>query len=288
MPIFTKLVEVITKENTKLPQTDPRVQQLKVYQDDLEFLNVTDLISRIIKLKIKLWFRYKWKTILFWIVLISLITGGIIWGYSKLEERYVYIKIHEQVEKSKDSVMFIGDPIKPEVKEYFDFIASTESDYAGKYTAYNKNSDAWGRFQFIPIARQMFSNMGVTFTKEFFMTHPEFQDVMMYIFMKENHNALKSSGIYDKYVGKMINGYYISQCGLLSMSHAIGVGGVANFLISGCKRSVLPAGAPEADKRLTIQKYRIVFTDTTITSVYRLVDNDTIIVDTTETKKGDD
>ena len=119
----------------------------------------------------------------------------------------------------------------------------------------------------MPIAREMIKNLGCTFTKDFFMNNPEIQDVMMYILLKEHHKYFKVTQTYDKYVGKIINGYYISQCGLLSMSHACGVGGTIEFLEAGCNPNVLPSGAPEADKRLTIQKYILVFDkDTTNTS----------------------
>ena len=214
MLMFSKLVEKITKENTKLPQSDPRVSKLRGLQEDLEFLNVTELISNIIKLKFKLWLRYKWRTVIFWMVFMFACYIGGRYVYNEIQKRTVYVRLQEQVKESKDSTIYIDKLINSDCKKYFDFIASTESK---SYKDINTESNAIGRYQFIPIAIQQFNKLGVSFTTDFFLNHPEFQDVMMYIFLKENDKWLQDNKVYDRYVGKIINGYYISQSGLLSL-----------------------------------------------------------------------
>jgi hypothetical protein len=158
----------------------------------------------------------------------------------------------------KDSTICIENVINPDLTKYLDYIASTESQNLGNYKAYNEISDAYGRYQFVPIARKCLNNLGVSFTKDFFMKNPEFQDVMMWILLKENDKQLKINGAYD-YAGKSINGYYFTKSGLLSLSHAIGSDGSLKFIKSGCNRNSLPTGAPNADRRMTMQKYNIVF-----------------------------
>jgi hypothetical protein len=58
---------------------------------------------------------------------------------------------------------------------------------------------------------------------------------------------------YNKYVGCVIGGCYITKSGMLVLAHSIGVAGATMWMDKGCKPKNLPKGAPIAMNGLTCQ-----------------------------------
>lgn len=67
-----------------------------------------------------------------------------------------------------------------------------------------------------------------------FLNNPTAQENAQLIFKKKQWGYLKAVGA-DKYLGKMINGYVITQSGLLAGAHLKGAGSVIEYLKSGGK-----------------------------------------------------
>lgn len=65
-----------------------------------------------------------------------------------------------------------------------------------------------------------------------FLNSPKAQENAQMIFKKRQWGYLKSVGA-DKFVGKVINGFEITQSGLLAGAHLKGAGSVSNYLKSG-------------------------------------------------------
>jgi len=165
----------------------------------------------------------------------------------------------------------IRDVINPELLIYLDAIASTESPiydvnkndvfdeydtlYAYKRKCWDTTSSAIGRYQMNKAARQEVG-LGCV-PEEIFLNWPELQDIACYKLMKKNHQFMSS--FIKEYEGKVVNGYYLTETGILSLAHALGATGAMNWIKNGCKPSQLPKGAPKADRRLTIQKYKLTF-----------------------------
>ena len=65
-----------------------------------------------------------------------------------------------------------------------------------------------------------------------FLNNPKAQENAQMIFKKRQWGYLKAVGA-DKFVGKVINGFEITQSGLLAGAHLKGAGSVSNYLKSG-------------------------------------------------------
>lgn len=237
--------------------TDPI---LSTYLEEFNFIlpKISYLFKKILIRGIWVLFKYKWKKLLFWLCIISTFSFLSYELYTVVQPIIVIKRETTQAKliAKQTSQIKINSIIDQRIIKYFDAIASTEADERG-YQTVNSQSDAWGRYQLLNVARLQLSKMGVTFTKEFFLSHPEFQDIIMYIYLKDNYNQLIQLGLHDKYNGVIINGYYLTNTGLLSLSHAIGPTGVKQFVDSGCDPSLLPY--TKLDRRLTIQKFEINF-----------------------------
>jgi hypothetical protein len=161
---------------------------------------------------------------------------------------------------SSDSIVSIKRVINPQLLKYFDFIAASEvtikkGDTLASYKikCYDSSSTAIGRYQMNNGARADIGLGGVS--QSVFLNWPELQDIAMFRLLKVNREYMKD--FLHEYDGKVINGYYLTEPGMLSLAHALGAGGAMKWIKDGCIVSELPAGAPHADRRLTLQRYKI-------------------------------
>lgn len=132
--------------------------------------------------------------------------------------------------------------------KFLDDLAILES--GGNYKAFNKYGYA-GKYQMGEMAmidagyyikRGNFNNDwsgkftgkdGVYSIKDF-LNNPQAQENAQLIFKKKQWGYLKSVGA-DKYLGEKINGYIITQSGLLAGAHLKGAGSVIKYLKSNGK-----------------------------------------------------
>jgi len=163
---------------------------------------------------------------------------------------------------STDSIVAIKNVINPMLNKYFDFIAASEvpiknGDTLASYKVkcYDSTSTAIGRYQMNRGARADIGLGGVS--DEVFLNWPELQDIAMHKLLRVNKTYMKD--FIPLYDGKIVNGYYLTEPGMLSLAHALGGGGAMKWIKDGCKVSELPKGAPNADRRLTLQRYKIDF-----------------------------
>lgn len=233
------------------PELEYWIDEFKYFAPFFNFL-----LRKIFFRKISNFFKFYKFTIVYVLITLMIFAGA--FYYIRQNTGIKIVKEYHKDEKlyiKTDRYVTINSIVNDTVKKYFDLIAATESE---DYQTVNESSDAWGRYQLIPIARQHLANMGITFSKEFFLSNPDYQDIVMYIFLKENYRLMVSLDLL-KYDGMIINGYHLTIPGMLSMSHAVGAGGVKNFIESGCNPSTLPPGAPIADRRLTVQNVEFNF-----------------------------
>jgi len=120
-----------------------------------------------------------------------------------------------------------------------------------------KSSTAIGRWQMLKNTRDDISKYLNIYppSDEDFLTNKDLQKKFMITYFEMCNKEFKDNMIYDKYVGTVINGYFITKCGLLCLSQALGVNGTINWLESGCDPKKLPKGVPIADRRLSLQLF---------------------------------
>ena len=197
-------------------------------------------------------------------IILAIIAGTSFLVYKNYKPKFITLYKTDtfQSQIKQDSTIIIRDVINPELKKYFDYIASTEvliknGDTLATYRKLcdDSTSSAIGRYQMLNIAREQIGFGSIP--RSVFLNNPELQDVAMYMLLKDNYRSMK--GFMKEWDGKMVNGYYLSEPGMLSLAHALGAGGAMSWIKNGCKPNMLPPGAPHADTRLTLQKYKIQF-----------------------------
>jgi len=187
--------------------------------------------------------------------------------YPKLIHSFIPSNLEATI--NNDSTVVIKNIVNPNLTLYLDAIAATETPIkdinknrifdwedtlkAYKTICYDSTSSAIGRYQMTKAARQAVGLGGVS--DNVFLNWPELQDIACYKFLQINHNTMKS--FIKKYEGQVINGYYLTETGMISLAHALGANGAMTWISNGCKPNQLPSGAPKADRRLTFQRYRI-------------------------------
>jgi len=243
---------------------DYKIAMVKYHWGEMEH----DILS-IAKIKWKLFCKYGWKYFILKtakvIILLSIAIFTILFIYKISKPKIINIYHTTDTFESKiekDSVIVIREVVNSNLKKYFDYIAATEvpiknGDTLSSYQVrcYDSTSSAIGRYQMVNDARTQIGLGGVS--EQVFLNNPELQDVAMYLLIKDNYRAMKL--FIDEYDGKIINGYFLTEPGMLSLAHALGANGAMTWIKNGCKVNQLPSGAPNADRRLTFQKYKIKF-----------------------------
>ncbi len=184
---------------------------------------------------------------------------------------HIFVPSNLEATINNDSLIKIKNIVNPNLTAYLDAIAATESpvvdanrngilDFEDTLKAYSRrcfdpSSSAIGRYQMTNAARQSVGLGGIS--DEVFLNWPELQDIACYKFLQKNYQAMKP--FIKKYEGQTVNGYYLTETGMISLAHALGAGGAMSWINNGCKPNQLPAGAPHSDRRLTFQRYRITF-----------------------------
>jgi hypothetical protein len=187
---------------------------------------------------------------------------------------------------SENKINFCDELIDSSDLEFIkEAIAATESQsgqfkpsdtiiFQKSWSQVNEYTDAAGRYQFVRKARISVANYLNEPEPDFneFLEDRKMQDRYLIALLEANHQHFKepiklynskgdsviaeySYSAYEKFEGKFINGYYISKSGMILMSQALGAQGTINWLMSGCKPSKLPEGAPIADRRLSINLF---------------------------------
>lgn len=81
-----------------------------------------------------------------------------------------------------------------------------------------------GKYQFSP---RTLKGLGFNVTKEQFLADPELQDEAMIKLIQNNKRELRP--VIRQFVGKTINGVYITESGIIAGAHLVGTGGLLSF-----------------------------------------------------------
>jgi hypothetical protein len=255
-------LEFFKRKDVKVPHNPIYEENLEIYK--LHHKAAEKVAKEIRKERIHRLFKYH-KYALRRLVIYGVLTiVALYFIFTNYNPKYIFVDKPDNLlaSISADSAVQIRSVVNPQLKKYFDFIAASEvpiknGDTLASYKirCYDSSSTAIGRYQMNRGARADIGLGGVS--EEVFLNNPELQDVAMYIYLKKNYSYMKD--FLNKYDGQTINGYYLTEPGMLSLAHALGAGGAMEWIKNGCKPSQLPKGAPHADRRLTQQRYKVTF-----------------------------
>lgn len=93
-----------------------------------------------------------------------------------------------------------------------------------------KKSQFWGKYQIGQSVRQQLGIFGIS--RHAFVKDTVLQEASMDILMKLNRIAMGRH--IRKYHGQTVNGYYLTESGLLAMAHHMGATAIMNWLDHGC------------------------------------------------------
>lgn len=148
--------------------------------------------------------------------------------------RFVIVESLE-IESSRPLALVIETPkikaevLKPAVKNHIAFLdAVGMRESSGNYKAVNQFGYL-GKYQF---GRQTLNNLGYEdITNREFLSSPSIQEAAMKDLLKHNKKILKR--FIENYEGKVINGVYITESGILAAAHLAGPGNVKKFFRKG-------------------------------------------------------
>jgi hypothetical protein len=119
------------------------------------------------------------------------------------------------------------------------------------YSARRENSQFWGKYQLGEYARKSINLGGVTW--ETWKNNPELQEAALKMWIKIIYSDLKPE--IQKYDGKFLSGWNITESGIIAMGHNVGPAPVKTFLNSGGKIIPKDGSGKDATRFLILGNY---------------------------------
>jgi hypothetical protein len=198
---------------------DNNISTLKQYVKSIE-----PLIEYIVKEKIKRFFKYRWKSFLFKLIMISGVLLLLYFAIFRVVEP-IFITVPEKKTKTEIVKTYPSDSSMT-LENFMIQIQYVESRYNPE--ARRSGSQYWGLYQLGMDARKNSGYGDISY--DVFKNHPEIQHLCMIQCLKIYKNEMKD--YIQKYDGEIIDGVLITESGILAMSH-IGIGSAKKYLDSG-------------------------------------------------------
>ena len=145
-------------------------------------------------------------------------------------------------------IFHLKDPLK-DYKTWKEKLSGIES--GGAYDARRDGSQYWGKYQMGESARKSINLHTVTWEK--WKTNPELQEAAMRLWIDVLYQALKNDiKFYD---GSFLNGWAITESGIIAMAHNVGPEPVKQFLYSGGKFIPKDGSGKDATRFLILGNY---------------------------------
>lgn len=145
---------------------------------------------------------------------------------------------------------------KDSTKNYYkwkDKLAGIESN--GLYDARREGSQYWGKYQMGESARQDIGLSNVSWEK--WKSNPELQEAALRMWIDILYEELKPD--IQKYDGKFLNGWSITESGIIAMAHNVGSVPVREFLYSGGLKIPKDGSGFDATRFLILGNYDLEF-----------------------------
>jgi hypothetical protein len=121
---------------------------------------------------------------------------------------------------------------KVKVWEYKKVIAKLETGNAKNPYIIVNQYGYMGKYQFGNRTLNHLKKIGALKYEGNFIGNPKAQEAAMDALTKRNRLVMKRMGLY-RYIGKQVNGVYITEEGLLAGAHLLGAGNVKKFILDG-------------------------------------------------------
>ena len=124
----------------------------------------------------------------------------------------------------------IFEPVKIEIpaKDHAAFLNDIGfRESSNNYTIVNK----WGYMGKYQFGKETLRAIGISVSKEEFLSNPNLQEQAMYLLLKHNHKNLKN--VIEKYNYTTVHGVYVTESGILAAGHLAGAGNVRKWFRRG-------------------------------------------------------
>lgn len=174
-------------------------------------------------------------------------TGNLISDSIKIEE---YKKIYN---KNANIIYFYLKDTTNNYEKWKQKLAAIESN--GSYDARRGKSQYWGKYQFSESARASLGLSEISWEK--WKSNPELQEAAIRMWIDILYQDLKPD--IEKYDGKFLNGWYITESGIIAMAHNVGAGATRQFLYSGGLKIPKDGSGYDATRFLILGNYDLKF-----------------------------
>jgi hypothetical protein len=168
------------------------------------------------------------------------------------QDSLTLIKYKKRYDKNGTFIFFY---LKDQAKNYEKWKLNLHKLESGgmvnPYNARRTNSQFWGKYQLGEYARKSINLGGVTW--ETWKNNPELQEAALKMWIKVIYNDLKPE--IEKYDGKFIGGWNITESGIIAMGHNVGPAPVKTFLNSGGKIIPKDGSGKDATRFLILGNY---------------------------------
>ena len=172
-------------------------------------------------------------------------------GDSRLDSLNIVKYKKTYSKNAKYIIFYLKDPSKNYEKWKFGLHGIESNGWENPYEARRPNSEYWGKYQMGASARKTINLNDVTWEK--WKTNPELQEAALKLWVDILYQNLKDE--MKKYDGTFLNGWAITESGLIAMAHNVGSEPVRQFLQSGGRKVPKDGSGKDATRFLVLGNY---------------------------------
>ena len=213
----------LLKSLFNLTSEDKHIPTNVELDDDIEKVGflmhmVWPLLMRIIKIKLWLFIKYKWKTWAKTLIYTIILVTAIIFAWVKVASP-IFI-----TQSTKQTIVVYKSDSTMNLHNFLQQIAFKESSY----NPAARNSQFWGLWQIGDNERRISGYGDISW--EVYKNHPEIQKMCILNLMKINRDALKKE--IKTYSGKIVDGILMTESGIIALAQ-FGTGFASDCLKNG-------------------------------------------------------
>ena len=148
-------------------------------------------------------------------------------------------------------IFYLKDPTKNYEMWKNGLYGIESKSWSNPYEAKRDGSQYWGKYQLGESARKSIGLSDITWEK--WKTNPELQEASLRLWIDVLYQILKSD--IKKYDGSFLNGWSITESGIIAMAHNVGPEPVKQFLYSGGKNVPKDGSGKDATRFLILGNY---------------------------------
>ncbi len=158
------------------------------------------------------------------------------------------------INKEANYIIFYSkDPSKNYEKWKFNLHGIESGGWENPYEARREGSQYWGKYQLGESARAAINLSDITWEK--WKSNPELQEAALRLWVNVLYQFLKND--INKYDGTFLNGWSITESGIIAMAHNVGPEPVKDFLYSGGKNVPKDGSGKDATRFLILGNYNL-------------------------------